>query len=114
MGENYRNNLGFGGRGDDTIHLPGQLADFGNSAIEVNGGLGNDTFIPKAFEDSQEQNAVTLNGDEGGVRVVRLNGDGGDDVIAGVHKVTETSTIKGGDGMDRITSGRGITGLSVI
>ena len=102
MGENYKNSLGFGGRGNDTIHMPGQMADFGGSLLVVNGGHDADTFIPRAFEDSLEQ------------RAVRLYGDEGDDVIAGVHKITGTSTIKGGDGMDRITSGRGITGTNVI
>ena len=102
MGENYRNSLGYGGRGEDTIHMPGSMADWGSSLLVVNGGSDADTFIPKALEDSMEQ------------RVVRLYGDEGDDVIAGVHKVTETSTIKGGDGMDRITSGSGITGTNVI
>ena len=41
MGNEYRTSLGFGGRGDDIINLPGSFDD-DISTLKVYGGLGDD------------------------------------------------------------------------
>ena len=74
MGDEYRASLGFGGRGNDIINLPGSFDDAA-STVKVYGGLGDDQLL-----------APTEAGD-GGASVL-LEGGPGNDKIEGIDLVT--------------------------
>ena len=82
--------------------MPAKSASLNSAIIQVNGGDDADTFIAAPLDESMAQ------------RAIKLYGDDGDDIIQGAHLITGTSTIKGGNWNDRITSGMGITGESLI
>ena len=95
MGDEYRTSLGYGGRGNDTINLPGSFGMNFSSTVTVNGGEGDDHF--KAKEAGTGGDNVNIYGDEG------------NDKIEGIHNVTNSSLIQGGDGDDKVIAGSGLT-----
>ena len=74
MGNEYRNSLGYGGRGNDIINLPGSFND-DTSTVKVYGGLGDDQLL-----------APDVAGDGGDT--VLLSGGEGNDKIEGIANVT--------------------------
>ena len=67
MGDEYRASLGFGGRGNDIINLPGSFDD-STSTVKVYGGLGDDQLLaPAEAGDGGED--VYLYGGEGNDKI---------------------------------------------
>ena len=74
MGDEYRASLGYGGRGNDIINLPGSFDD-STSTVKVYGGLGDDQLLAPA------------EAGDGGATVL-LSGGEGNDKIEGIALVT--------------------------
>ena len=92
MGNEYRNSLGYAGRGNDIINLPGSFDDF-TSTVKVYGGLGDDQLLAPAAGD-------------GGDTVI-LDGGAGNDKIEGIALVTNEQFLYGGAGDDKIIAADG-------
>ena len=95
MGDEYRASLGFGGRGNDIINLPGSFDD-STSTVKVYGGLGDDQLLAPA--------EVGDGGD-----TVMLFGGEGNDKIEGIALVTTEQKLYGGAGDDKIIAADGQT-----
>ena len=72
--DNWRYGYGFGGRGDDTFHLPNVY-----ETLKYYGGLGDDLFLAKDLGSAETNDDAAVN--------VLLSGGAGDDRIEGMHKV---------------------------
>ena len=67
MGDEYRASLGFGGRGNDIINLPGSFDD-NTATVKVYGGLGDDQLLASA-EAGDGGDTVLLSGGEGNDKI---------------------------------------------